>query len=117
VAYWNLALGTDHGPHFGGCTDCRGVVTIDAQGKVTRNVEYTALAHVSTFVRPGAVRIASTSGVDSLATVAFQNPGDRSIALIVYNEAHALRAFGVRIGAREFFWTLPPTSVATFTWR
>jgi glucosylceramidase len=117
VAYWNLALGPDHGPHFGGCTDCRGVVTIDATGKVTRNVEYTALAHVSTFVRPGAVRIASTSGVDSLATVAFQNPGDHSIALIVFNEGHATRDLGVRVGNREFFSSLPAASVATFTWR
>src|SRR6267378_1571240 len=29
VVLWNLALDQNHAPHLGGCTDCRGVVTID----------------------------------------------------------------------------------------
>ena len=29
VLMWNLALDENHGPHLGGCKDCRGVVTID----------------------------------------------------------------------------------------
>jgi hypothetical protein len=63
VSLWNLALDENYGPHKGGCGDCRGVVTIDSKtGAVTRNVEYYALAHASRFVRPGARRIASTSG-------------------------------------------------------
>jgi glucosylceramidase len=45
---WNLALDPAHGPHKGGCGDCRGVVTIDpATGAITRNVEYYALGHAS----------------------------------------------------------------------
>ena len=44
-----------HGPHKGGCADCRGVVTIDpATGAITRNVEYYVLGHASRFVLPGA---------------------------------------------------------------
>ena len=29
VILWNLALDPQHGPHLGGCADCRGVLTID----------------------------------------------------------------------------------------
>jgi glucosylceramidase len=48
VAMWNLALDEHHGPHLGGCDNCRGVVTINSKtGAVTRNVEYYAFAHAS----------------------------------------------------------------------
>ena len=60
VILWNLALDDQHGPHTGGCGNCRGVVTITSGGVVTRNVEYYALGHASRFVRPGARRIGST---------------------------------------------------------
>ena len=62
VILWNLALDEQHGPHTGGCGNCRGVVTIKSDGTVERNEEYYALAHISRFVPPGARRIASTSG-------------------------------------------------------
>ncbi|MES2016044.1 MAG: glycoside hydrolase family 30 beta sandwich domain-containing protein [Pseudomonadota bacterium] len=115
VSIWNLALDEHYGPHLGGCTDCRGVVTIDTRtGAVTRNVEYYALAHASRFVRPGARRIASSSGVDGMETVAFRN-ADGAIALVVATEQ--ARSFSVRVGQRSFAYALPAASVATFTWR
>jgi glucosylceramidase len=117
VLMWNLALDEQHGPHLGGCRDCRGVVTIDSRsGEVTRNLEYYALAHASKFVRPGAHRIASTATVGEIETVAFQNP-DGSIALLALNSAPAERRFSVRFRGRSFGYTLPRESVATFVWR
>lgn len=117
VLMWNLALDENHGPHLGGCKDCRGVVTIDSRtGEVTRNLEYYALAHASKFVRPGARRIASDSGIDGVDTVAFRNADDGSIALVVSNSAGAPRRLSVRQGARTFEVSLPRASVATFVW-
>jgi glucosylceramidase len=119
VALWNLALDEHDGPHTGGCTDCRGVVTINARtggGAVTRNVEYVALAHASEFVRPGAERVASTSGTDSLTNVAFRNNDDGSKALIVLNSASTPRGFVIRWHGEGASYALPPKSVATFTW-
>ena len=117
VALWNVALDERHGPHLGGCTDCRGVVTIDsATGAITYNEEFHALAHASRFVLPGARRIASTSGVDDLETVAFRNPDGR-IALLVVNAATVARTMTVRSGARAFTSSLAPGAVVTFTWR
>ena len=118
VLLWNLALDEQHGPHLGGCSDCRGVVTIDAaSGSVTRNPEYYALAHASRFVRPGARRIASSSGHDGLDTVAFRNADDGSVALVVANAAGERRVFSVRVRGRSFRYALPAGSVATFTWK
>lgn len=116
VLLWNLALDENHGPRLGGCKDCRGVVAIDSKtGAVTRNAEYYALAHASRFVRPGARRIASTSGMGGLDTVAFRNT-DGGIALLVANPAASARAFSVRLGTSAFAYTLPASSVATFVW-
>ena len=60
VVLWNLALDADHGPFIGGCTNCRGVVTVNSDGTVTKELDYWALGHASKFVQPGAVRIASS---------------------------------------------------------
>lgn len=118
VLLWNLALDENDGPHTGGCNNCRGLVTIDSQhGTVTRNVDYYALAHVSKFVRPGARRIASATGVNGLKSVAFQNADDASKALIVLNTATVARRFAVHDGSSSFRYTLPAASVVTFTWR
>ncbi len=117
VALWNIALDERHGPHLGGCGDCRGVVTIDsAAGAVTFNEEFYALAHASRFVLPGARRIASTSGVDDLETVAFRNP-DGSVALLIVNASGNARPITVRSGERSFTTSIAPGSVVTFRWR
>lgn len=116
VMLWNLALDERHGPHAGGCNDCRGVVTLDsATGVVTRNEEYYALAHASRFVRAGARRIASTSGVDDVETVAFRN-ADGSTVLLAVNSASVPRDLAVRGGGRGFRATIPAGSVVTYRW-
>lgn len=116
VLLWNLALDELHGPYTGGCTTCRGVVTINSlSGAVTRNVEYYALAHASRFVKPGARRIGSTPEVQGLENVAFRNP-DSSMAVVVVNTAAGDRRFAVRWGGtgESFVYTLPKGAVATF---
>ena len=116
VLLWNLALDESHGPHLGGCGNCRGVVTIDSKsGEVTRNVEYYALAHASRFVKPGAQRIQSSSAVEGLESVAFRNP-DRSTVLIVVNTAGEERRFKVRSLGAALEYALPAGAVATLRW-
>ncbi|TLZ39553.1 MAG: glycosyl hydrolase [Bacillati bacterium ANGP1] len=117
VILWNLALDEKGGPHAGGCTNCRGVVTIDSRtGSVTRNVEYYALAHASRFVRPGAHRIESTSDIEGLKCVAFRNADDGSMVVIVFNSAVEPRLFSVKSDGRAFRYTLRGRSLVTFTW-
>ncbi|ESQ88964.1 glycosyl hydrolase [Asticcacaulis sp. AC460] len=116
VLMWNLALDESHGPHLGGCGDCRGVVTINsATGDVTRNLEYYALGHVSKFVKPGAVRISSNSS-GGLDTVAFKNT-DGTIALVLLNSNATATAFSVVSSGSGMGYTLPAGAAATFTWK
>jgi glucosylceramidase len=83
---WNLALDPAHGPHKGGCGDCRGVVTIDpATGAITRNVEYYALGHASRFVLPGAYRIGLGKRGEGVEAAAFVNPDGSRVAVLHRN--------------------------------
>ncbi|XVV12518.1 glycoside hydrolase family 30 beta sandwich domain-containing protein [Actinoplanes sp. CA-131856] len=121
VINWNLALDENNGPHTGGCGTCTGVLTVAADGTVTRNAEYYTLGHLARFVRPGAVRVASTSfGTTGwngqIQDVAFANP-DGSTVLVAHNQSDNSQAFGVRVGKRSFVYTLPGGALATFVWR
>lgn len=118
VILWNIALDQTSGPINGGCRNCRGVVTIDTSTSpptVTRNVEYYVLGHLGKFVRPGAVRIDSTSGNDNVYSVAFRNP-DASVVLLVLNDHNGAKDFRVTWHGAAFAYTLPGKSVATFVW-
>lgn len=113
---WNLALDPQHGPRNGGCQDCRGVVTIGADGSITRNVEYYAIGHLSRFVRPGAFRVTlSGSNTSGLESVAFLNAdGDR--VLVVLNTGSNARTFTVADGNRTYDCSLEGNAVATIVW-
>ena len=113
---WNLALDQNNGPTNGGCTDCRGVVTINTtNGSVTRNVEYYALGHASKFVDPSAVRLASDSQSGGIETVAFKNP-DGSRVLIALNNGGGSTTFKVAWNGQAFSTTLPAGAAATYKW-
>jgi glucosylceramidase len=117
---WNLALDPSGGPHNHGCDTCTGVVTVGPGQTVTRNAEYYTLGHLARFVRPGAVRIASTSfGTTGwngqIMDVAFRNP-DGSTVLVAHNENDNPARFAVEQGGASFDYTLPGGALATFTW-
>ncbi len=117
---WNIALDATGGPHNGGCATCTGLLTLQPDGSVTTNAEYYTIGHLSKFVKPGAVRVASTSfGTTGwngqIMDVAFRNP-DGSTALVVHNENDDPRTFAVAVGGRSFDYTLPGGALATFSW-
>jgi glucosylceramidase len=120
VVNWNLALDPSGGPHNGGCGTCTGVLTVGPGQTVTRDAEYYTLGHLARFVRPGAVRIASssfgTTGWNGqIMDAAFRNP-DGSIALVAHNENDDPRSLAVAEGDASFDYTLPGGALATFTW-
>jgi len=119
VVLWNLALNQDHEPFLGGCTNCRGVVTVNdsaSPAQVTPTVDFSALAHVSKFVKPGARRIESNSfDQGSLEDVAFQNP-DGSIILLVLNSSGGSVSFNIAYEGKYASYKMPGGAVATFTW-
>ena len=120
VVLWNLALDQNHEPFLGGCTNCRGIVTVNhstAPAQVVPTVDYTALGHVSKFVKPGAHRIASnTFDQGVLEDVAFQNP-DGSIVLLVLNSSGSATSFNIAWHGEFASYKLPAGGVVTFVWQ
>lgn len=117
VVYWNLALDENHGPHAGGCDECKGIVTIDSTtGAISRNDEYYAFGHFSRFVMPGAARVKSGNTHAGIHQVAFQNPHDGSVVLVAVNGNTQTSHLTVRQGGLHFEYDLPASSVATFVW-
>ena len=119
VVLWNLALDQDHGPHTGGCKNCRALVTVTdtvTPSTTAMTVDYVAMAHVSKFLVPGAYRIESnTFEQGGLEDVAFRNP-DGSIVLLVLNGSNQPVPFNVEWQGRYFSSSLEGGSVATFVW-
>jgi glucosylceramidase len=119
VVLWNLALNQDHKPYLGGCTTCRGVITVNdsvSPSQVTETVDFTALAHASRFVEPGAYRIESNSfGEGSFEDVAFRNP-DGSIVLLVLNSSNTPTEFNIEWKGKYASYKLGSAALATFVW-
>ncbi|QKG54573.1 glycoside hydrolase family 30 protein [Hymenobacter sp. BRD67] len=115
VLEWNLAADPQQNPHTpGGCTECLGAITVAPGGQVTRNVAYYVVAHASKWVRPGAVRIGSTSaGV--LPNVAYRTPAGGHV-LLVQNDQATAQIFNLRYKGQSASATLPAGAVATYVW-
>src|SRR5690606_11859570 len=91
---WNLANNENFQPHTtGGCTVCKGGITIDSSGNIIRNVGYYIVAHASKFVPSGSVRIQSNS-TGSLENVAFRTPKGRTV-IIILNTGDQTETFNV----------------------
>ena len=115
VLLWNLAAGPDFKPYTdrGGCSMCEGAVTIDGNS-VAKNLAWYTMAHVSKFVRPGSVRIASNF-IDSLPNVAFKTSKGNKV-LIVVNESENPQKFSIRYNGKDASATLEGKAVGTFVW-
>ncbi len=110
---WNLANDAGYGPHTpGGCTTCKGAVTIGTS--VTRNVAYYIIAHASKFVRPGSKRVHSNVP-NSLENVAFVTPDGKKV-LIVENDGSTAQTFNIKFNNRYITTTLNAGAVGTYVW-
>ena len=111
---WNMANDAGYNPHTpGGCTECKGALTID--GAVSRNVSYYIIAHASKFVTPGSVVISSTIPTNNLSNVAFKTPEGKKV-LLVLNDAANTAKFNIDDKGKKATVELPANAVATFVW-
>jgi glucosylceramidase len=113
VLEWNLANDGGFGPHtIGGCTTCKGALTIGTG--ITRNVAYYIIAHASKFVPAGSTRIGSNNAAE-LNSVAFKTPAGKKV-LIVENDGVYMSTVNIKYKGNWATTTLPAGSVATFIW-
>ena len=121
VLLWNLALNEHHGPKVdvGGCSNCRGVVTVRGDGAYSLEFEYYLLGHLSKFVQPGAYRIGSgLSDETNLSCVSFQNPDGTIVMVVANTDEHTYHGFIVHLGGMYYTHeNLPNNSAVTLVLR
>ena len=112
---WNLANNASFGPHTpGGCTQCKGALTINSSENFDRNVAYYIIAQASKFIPAGSIRIASNlSG--NLSNVAFKTPSGK-IVVIVENDGATTELFNIKYNGRWITTSLESGSVGTYIW-
>ncbi|KAF2510190.1 T9SS type A sorting domain-containing protein [Flavobacterium zhairuonense] len=116
VLEWNAVNNSSMGPHTpGGCNTCLGAITVNNSTSYTKNVAYYIIGQISKYVKPGAVRISSSSTSGSILSVGFKNP-DGSIALVLYNTSGSSNTIKVVSGSSAFNYAVPGSSAVTFTW-
>jgi glucosylceramidase len=110
---WNLANDAQFKPFTpGGCTQCKGAITIDSPSSFTRNVGYYIIAQASKFIPQNSVRIASTQ-TNNLSTVAFKTPEGKTVLLVV-NDSKSKEVFNIKINGKIATTSLDANSVATY---
>ncbi|MDN3693486.1 glycoside hydrolase family 30 beta sandwich domain-containing protein [Chryseobacterium tructae] len=110
---WNLANDSKYGPHTeGGCTECKGAITISDSENFTRNVAYYIVAHASKFIPGGSQRIAS-SQTQYLSTAAFRTPTGKTV-LIVQNDNKEIENFNIKFAGKIATVNIPGLSAATY---
>ena len=110
---WNLASDGSYNPHTpGGCTECKGALTLD--GAINRNVAYYIIAHASKFVLPGSVRIESNNAA-TIFNAAFKTPDGKKV-LIAINDGTTAATFNIKFKGQIAVATLAAGAAATYTW-
>lgn len=110
---WNLANDAEFRPHTpGGCTECKGAITVSDRENFTRNVGYYIIAHASKFVPANSQRI-STTQTDNLSTVAFKTPEGKTV-LIVQNYSKTDENFNIKYNNKTAPVNVTANSVATY---
>ena len=119
VIVWNLMLDSERGPNReGGCRTCYGAVDIDISdySTITRNSHYYAMGHMSSVVKPGAVRI-GTSGFsdEGFYFSAFENP-DNTYSTVILNSNASSKTITLDDGKNNFTYEVPAKSVVSYLW-
>jgi glucosylceramidase len=113
---WNLANDGAFQPHTsGGCTMCKGALTVTTTDTFQRNVAYYIIAHASKFVPTGSIRIESNSS-GNLQNVAFITPSGSKV-LLVENDGSTNEIFNIKFKDKWVTTSLAGGSVGTYTWK
>lgn len=94
---WNLCSDPNYSIHTsGGCTTCKGALTVNGTNVSSRNVSYYIIGHASRVVDPGAVRIYSSTTASNLNYAAFRNP-DGGYGVIIFNDSGQARNVAIAL--------------------
>ncbi|MFM2228781.1 MAG: hypothetical protein RL607_39 [Bacteroidota bacterium] len=110
---WNLANDPNYNPHTpGGCTQCKGALTLSGSENITRNVAYYIIAHASKFIPAGSQRIGSNQ-VGNIFNVAFKTTQGK-IVVVAVNDGSNSETFNIKYNGKWVTVSLTPGDVATY---
>jgi glucosylceramidase len=110
---WNLANDPNFGPvTLGGCTECKGALTISKEGEITRNQAYYIIGQASKFIPTGSVRIAIQGLPANLHGTAVSRP-DGKIAVILQNETNNVIKITINLAGKHAEMDVPGDSVVS----
>ena len=121
VLVWNLMLDVNMGPNLdGGCQTCYGAVDIALDYKtITRNSHYYVISHMSSVIRPDAVRIGTAQrslAKNGIVYSAFRN-ADGTYAVVILNSGDESVCITVSDGQKHFKAQVPAQSVVSCNWK
>lgn len=94
---WNLCSDPNYSIHTsGGCTTCKGALTINGSNLTARNVSYYIIGHASRVMDADARRIEATTSASNIKYAATQNP-DGSIGVVIYNDGNQGRMIAIAL--------------------
>ena len=92
---WNLCSDPGCSIHTsGGCSTCKGALTINGNSVSARNVSYYIIGHAGRVIDGGAQRIEATSSTGNLRYAAARN-ADGSIGVVAYNDSDQGRLLAI----------------------
>lgn len=111
--FWNLALPPGARGAGGGCTTCRGLLTVSG-GDALPEPEFYVLAHLARAAPPGA-RVVAVSGPGDVPAAAFVDDG--RLGVIALNDTDRTRwlRFTVTGGATSAVYRIGPRELLTFS--
>jgi glucosylceramidase len=110
---WNLANDPNWEPHTpGGCTECKGALTIDKNGQILRNQAYYIIAQASKFIPTGSKRIEISNLPNGMNGVAVLRP-DQQVVVLLQNETQ--NTINTSIGLGGKYWNLELNKESTVT--
>jgi glucosylceramidase len=110
---WNLANDPNWEPHTpGGCTECKGALTIDKNGQILRNQAYYIIAQASKFIPTESKRIEISNLPKGVNGVAVQRP-DKKVVVLLQNETQNNINTSVGLGGK--YWNLELKKESTVT--
>jgi glucosylceramidase len=108
---WNLANDENFEPVTpGGCTECKGALTISKQGIITRNQAYYIIGQASKIIPTGSIRIDLQGLPTGLNGTAAKRP-DGKIAVILQNETNKVINTNLNLNGKHATVDVPEEGV------
>jgi glucosylceramidase len=109
---WNIALDEKGGPNHAGNYCDAPIICDTLNNSIDKRLSFDYIGHFSRYIKPGAVRIATTQYTDALELTAAENP-DKSITIVVLNRTAEICNAFIRLREHLLPLYIPAASISS----